>query len=76
MAGHIYEAATLAQAERHVNSWDVRVVRNFRPVYTFGGRRYDPDPFVPVCVEISVQFDDNDTALAFERQVRELLEKA
>lgn len=66
----------MSASDRHVNSWDVRVERRFSPVYTFGGRRYDPDPFVPVSVEISAQFDNNEAALAFEKTVREFLEKA
>lgn len=60
---------------RHVNNWDVHIRRNFHPVYTLGGGRYDSNPVAPMWVEINVEFDDNDAALDFERKVRELLEQ-
>lgn len=61
-------------SSRHVMNWDMQTIRNFSPLYTLGGKRYD-EPFPPVRVEISAQFDDNATALDFEAKVREILEE-
>ena len=62
-------------SDRHVTCWDIRAERRFSPLYALGGKRYD-EPFPPVIVNVSVEFDDNASALAFEATVRELLEKA
>jgi hypothetical protein len=64
----------VSEGQRHVNGWDIRVVRNFSPLYTLSGKRYDNNPVGAVTVEIGAEFDDNDAALEFERKVRELLE--
>lgn len=67
----------MLKTERHVNHWDVRVHRRYSPVYFLGKNdRYDPEPLPPVAVECSAEFDNNESALAFERAVRELLEKS
>lgn len=64
------------KSERHVNHWDVRILRDYTPFYFLGGGRYDPNPLTPIRVEVSVEFDDNTAALDFEAKVRDLLEKA
>jgi hypothetical protein len=48
---------------RNVVSWDVHVSRDHHPVYALG----------QVKVEISVTFDDDESATAFETAVRAML---
>lgn len=61
-------------SNRHIVQWDCRIEQNYNPLYFLaGGGRLDRDPIPPVDVRISATFDTNDSALEFERKVRELL---
>lgn len=66
----------MEKSERHVNHWDVRTERRYAPFYFLGGGRYDSEPFPPVTVQVSAEFDNNEAAASFEAAVRDLLEKA
>lgn len=67
----------MQRSERHINNWDLRIHRRYSPVYFLGrSDRFDPEPTPPVIVELSAEFDTEESALDFERKVRELLEKA
>ena len=60
---------------RNVVRWDVRIVRDYRPVYLLSNKRagYDSGEAQNVVVQIGVQFDDDESAQEFEAKVRALL---
>jgi hypothetical protein len=62
-------------SETRLVKWNVNIIREWNPYYFLGGGRVYGDPIPPVDVSISVTFDDNDAALAFEARVREILEE-
>lgn len=65
----------MQKSERHLNHWDVRIVRDYVPFYFLGSNdRYDSEPTPPVQVQISAEFDSDEAALTFEYAVRQLLE--
>lgn len=67
----------MQKTERHVNHWNLQVHRQYVPYYFLGSRdRYDAEPEPSVGVVVSAEFDSDESALAFERTVRELLEKS
>jgi hypothetical protein len=58
---------------RNVIKWDVRITRDYHPVYLLTGKRYGYlDAERPV-VSITVEFDDDTSAVEFEAKVRALL---
>jgi hypothetical protein len=60
---------------RNVVKWDVRTVRDYRPLYFLDRTRagYDPDGGQFVTVNIGVEFEDDESAQDFEAKVRALL---
>lgn len=60
---------------RNVVRWDVCVERDYRPVYLLTNQRagYMQDEARSVVVQISVEFDDDASAVEFEAAVRAML---
>jgi hypothetical protein len=60
---------------RNVVSWDVRIERDYRPVYLLSNKRagYESGTAQNVVVQIGVQFDDDESAQEFEAKVRAML---